>query len=183
MISEAMVLMSGGIDSTACAHFLKGRNHNVRGVFFNYGQAAAAAESHAVRRAASFLHVPLSVYEVTGAESFSQGELPFRNAFLITSAAFLSGSKSGLLAIGVHAGTPYFDCSTTFVESMARIICDHTNGSLRLIAPFLQWTKGEVFQYFVSSGIPVDLTYSCEAGLSPPCGLCASCRDRQSFGC
>jgi 7-cyano-7-deazaguanine synthase len=183
MSLEAMVLMSGGIDSTACAHFLKRQNHSVRGVFFNYGQAAAAPESRAAHRIANFLSVPLSVYEVTGAEKFSKGELPFRNAFLIASTAFLSGGRSGFLAIGIHAGTPYFDCSITFVESMARVVCEHTNGALRLVAPFLQWTKAEIFEYFVSSGIPVDLTYSCEAGSSPPCGTCASCRDRRSLGC
>jgi len=182
-MSHATVLMSGGIDSAACAHFLKSQNHSVRGVFLNYGQAAAASEFDAARRLARFLQTPLSVYEVTGAERFSPGELPFRNAFLITSAAFLSSNKSGLLAIGIHAGTPYFDCSVAFVESMARVVCEHTNGALRLIAPFLDWTKGEIFEYFVSSRIPLDLTYSCEAGSTRPCGVCASCRDRRSLGC
>ena len=44
---DATVLMSGGIDSAACAHLLawQGNAINaVNAVFINYGQAAAAAE-------------------------------------------------------------------------------------------------------------------------------------------
>jgi 7-cyano-7-deazaguanine synthase len=31
--------------------------------------------------------------------------------------------------------------------------------------------------------LPVQLTYSCELGSVPPCGLCLSCADRRALGC
>jgi len=46
----------------------------------------------------------VSVYRVTGSESFSNGELVGRNAFFIFATVFLSRCRSGLLA----AGTPLF---------------------------------------------------------------------------
>lgn len=183
MALDATILMSGGIDSTACAHFLKHHGNTIRGVFVDYGQTAAVSEWTAVHSLAKHLGVPLSVYRVTGSQSFSNGELVGRNAFLIFAAVFLSRPRSGLLALGIHAGTPYFDCSEPFLEMMARVVAEHTDGGVSLVAPFLHWTKRDVFDYFVSAGLPLDLTYSCEIGSQPPCGTCASCRDRRAIGC
>jgi 7-cyano-7-deazaguanine synthase len=143
--SGATVLMSGGIDSTACIHFLAKRGGNIRGVLLDYGQAAAAAERQAARALAAHMRVPLMVYEVRGGPTFGSGELKGRNAFLIFAALFLTRPTNGLIAIGVHAGSPYYDCSSPFIDSMAQLIADHTDGQIRLIAPFLEWSKGDVF--------------------------------------
>ncbi len=184
MAIDATILMSGGIDSTACAHFLKEQgSSSLHGVFFDYSQAAAAHERNSVLSLAKRLTIPISVYRVTGSDSFSQGELVGRNAFLISATLFLSRCRSGLLAIGIHAGTPYFDCSEPFVEMMARVVAEHTSGRVSLVTPFLHWSKRDVFNYFVSAGLPLNLTYSCEAGTQPVCGRCASCRDRRALGC
>lgn len=180
---EATVLMSGGIDSTACAHLLAGQGLAVRGVFIDYGQAAAKCEERALQALSVRLGVSFSTFRVSGTLPYSTGELTGRNAFLIFAALFLTRQLSGLVAIGVHAGTPYYDCSSPFIEAMARLAAEHTNGGVALVAPFLNWSKQDVFQYFVSTGLPIDLTYSCEAGTEPPCRKCASCRDREALGC
>lgn len=179
----ATVLMSGGIDSTACADFLTKRGNRVQGVLIDYGQAAAKLERRAAETLAERMQIPLTVYKLSGGVSFGAGELVGRNAFLIFAGLFLSGQKSGLLAIGVHAGTPYYDCSPAFMESMSRLVAEHTDGQTKLVAPFLNWNKAEIFQYFNSSNLAVEYTYSCEAGTDPPCGVCASCRDRRVLGC
>jgi 7-cyano-7-deazaguanine synthase len=175
--------MSGGIDSSACAHFFKNRGNSITGVFVDYGQPAATHECRAVQLITEHLRAPLSTYRITGSASFSNGELIGRNAFLIVAAMFLSRCHSGLLALGIHAGTPYFDCSSAFFGTMGRLVAEHTDGAVTLVAPFLHWTKREVFDYFTSQRLPLNLTYSCEAGLKPPCGMCASCLDRQALGC
>ena len=41
---DAWVLLSGGIDSAACAYYFQQRGDNVEAVFIDYGQAAAHAE-------------------------------------------------------------------------------------------------------------------------------------------
>jgi 7-cyano-7-deazaguanine synthase len=164
---EALVLVSGGIDSAACAHLLATRNFKVKGVFLDYGQAAAHAERRAVEALTARMNLPLEIISVHGASAFSTGELGARNAFLIFSAIFLMRQRSGLVAIGIHAGTPYFDCSPSFLDSTCRLVSEHFDGGLVVVAPFITWNKGDVFQYFLSAGLPLDLTYSCEAGTEP----------------
>jgi len=181
MPKNATVLLSGGIDSAACAFFLKTGGVETKGVFVDYRQAAAKNEYGAARLIADTLGIPLSVYRVRGGRRFSEGELVGRNAFLVSSALFLSSLETGLLAIGIHAGTPYFDCSEGFFNSMARLVAEQTDGRVNLVAPFLFWSKKDVFDYFLSTALPLNATYSCEAGLKLPCGKCASCRDRRAL--
>lgn len=180
---EAAVLISGGIDSAACAYLLRARGHVVRGIFFDYGQASAVPERRAVETLAAQLCLPLDAHAIPGAPGFSSGELVGRNAFLIFSAIFLARCHKGLLSIGIHAGTPYYDCSPTFFNGVSRLVAEHTDGALKLVAPFLNWNKGQIFDYFRTTGLSLDATYSCEAGGDGPCGNCASCRDRRALGC
>lgn len=179
----ATVLMSGGIDSTACAHILAGQGYAVRAVFINHGQAAAAAEERAVSRIADHLGVPSIRYGISGSEPFAPGELVGRNAFLVFTALFLTRARPGLLAMGLHAGTPYYDCSEGFANDIGKLVAQHTDGQISFLAPFLTWSKRQVYEYFVTTGIDIALTYSCEAGTEPPCGQCASCLDRKALGC
>jgi 7-cyano-7-deazaguanine synthase len=183
---DATVLMSGGIDSAACAHLLawQGNAINaVNAVFINYGQAAAAAEERAVRKITTWMGANLSCYSVVGSEPFTAGELVGRNAFLVFTALFLTRARPGILAMGIHAGTPYWDCSEGFAHEMKRLVAEHTDGNVAFVAPFLTWSKSEVYEYFLTTGIDVAVTYSCEAGTVPVCGRCASCRDRKALGC
>jgi 7-cyano-7-deazaguanine synthase len=177
------VLMSGGIDSTACADFLAKQGNSVQGVLVDFGQAAGACERRAAHALATQMHIPLTTYSISGGSPYSAGEVLGRNAFLIFAALFLTRQKNGLLAIGIHAGSPYYDCSPPFFSIMTQLIAEHTDGRVTLVAPFLDWSKRDVFHYFLSSGLSIDLTYSCEAGTEPPCGACASCRDRKALGC
>ena len=175
--------MSGGLDSSACAHFLIRQGAEVRGVFIDYGQAAAAFERRAAVSISAHLGLAFTEYSVLGSEPFSSGELVGRNAFLAISTLFLTRARPGLLVMGLHAGTPYYDCSEPFVAALAKLVSEHTDGRVAFVAPFLTWSKKQIYDYFVSSYLPLELTYSCEAGQEPPCGVCASCRDRAALGC
>jgi 7-cyano-7-deazaguanine synthase len=182
-LTLATVLLSGGIDSAACAHFLAKQGNRVHGVLVDFGQAAAQAEREAAQSLANLMHITLTTYQVHGAPLYQTGELIGRNAFLISAALFLTRKRQGLLAIGIHAGTTYFDCSPTFLDAMAKLVAEQTDGRVNVVAPFLHWDKSDVYQYFISAGLPIQLTYSCEAGTRPPCGKCISCRDRRALGC
>lgn len=180
---NATVLMSGGIDSAACAHLLASQGNTINAVFINHGQAAAATEERAVREISSRMGANLSCYSVLGSEPFAAGELIGRNAFLVFTALFLTRARPGVLAMGIHGGTPYWDCSETFARAVESLVAEHTNGKVAFVTPFLTWTKSEVYEYFLTTGIDVSLTYSCETGTIPVCGRCASCRDRMALGC
>lgn len=180
---KATVLMSGGIDSAACAYHLRSQCLTVEGLFIDYGQAAASQEAKAVSALAGHLDIPIRQVSLQGLQSSGSGELLGRNAFLIFTALFLTEGRPGLLALGLHAGTAYYDCSEEFVAATSKLVAEHTDGRVSLIAPFVTWTKKDVYDYFVSAGLQTTSTYSCEAGTEPPCGVCASCRDREALGC
>jgi 7-cyano-7-deazaguanine synthase len=180
---NATVLMSGGIDSAACAHLLAWQGNTINAVFIDHGQAAAAAEERAVREITTRMGANLSCYSVLGSEPFTAGELVGRNACLVFTALFLTRARPGILAMGIHGGTPYWDCSEGFAREMEKLVAEHTDGKVVFMAPFLTWSKSEVYEYFLTTGIDVSVTYSCEAGTIPVCGRCASCRDRKALGC
>ena len=180
---HATVLLSGGIDSAACAYMLARRELAVQGLFFDYGQRAAGPEERAATSVAEYLQIPLRRLRLSGPEPFSAGEIPGRNAFFVFASLLYLRGQPGVVALGLHSGTAYYDCSDAFLASIDRLVAQHTDGRVSVIAPFVSWTKLDVYEYFLSTGMPIELTYSCESGTSPPCGLCVSCRDRKTIGC
>jgi 7-cyano-7-deazaguanine synthase len=182
--TEAVVLFSGGLDSAACAHYLQSSGHAVRGLFVDYGQKAASLERAAAEQLSAFLGMNLSVMRVETERSFGSGEISGRNAFLVFS-SMLDGDRvpTQVIALGIHAGTAYYDCGPAFLISIDRLVAEYTDGRTRVIAPFIEWTKHDIFTYCLQENIPIDLSYSCEAGEAPPCGLCLSCRDRRTLSC
>jgi len=180
---HATVLMSGGIDSAACAALLIDQGLEVSAVFVDHGQAAVDFERVAVRSLAAVLRIEVQELAFTGAAPFGSGELVGRNAFLVFSAMFATRARSSRIALGLHAGTPYYDCSPAFVDTINRAVAEHTDNGVRVVAPFIEWTKREVYDYFIHAGLPIELTYSCESGCMPTCGRCASCQDRKALQC
>jgi 7-cyano-7-deazaguanine synthase len=178
--NDALVLFSGGIDSTACVHLLLESGHDVRPLFVDYGQKAAWAELAAARELVSEFSLVLYTMTVKNEVAYGPGEIAGRNAFLIFS-AMLGGfcSGNGSIALGIHFGTPYYDCSPAFIGSIDRLVREYTDGCRRVVAPLLNFTKRDILAYCIERGLPLERTYSCEAGEVPPCGKCLSCQDRK----
>jgi 7-cyano-7-deazaguanine synthase len=183
MDNRSVVLMSGGIDSGACARFLRERGDRVTGIHFNYGQKAARFERESAARISELLEIPLQIASVEIPTSLGTGELVGRNAFLVFAAMMTCQLCSGVIALGIHSGSTYYDTTPAFLQSADRVVSEYSDGRVRLIAPFINWNKKNIFDYYTASGLPIELTYSCEAGEMPPCGLCLSCRDRRMLGC
>lgn len=179
---DTIVLFSGGLDSTACVHFLRNERRSVRGIFFDYGQSARDQELAAVKRISAEREFPVEIFQVAGSIRFSVGEVFGRNAFLVFSAILFTQKRHGLIALGMHGGTPYFDSSPAFFKTLSRLVEEYSDGAIHLVAPFLNWTKSDIFNYFTEARLPLNLIYSCELGDDLPCGRCASCRDHQRLG-
>ena len=171
------MLLSGGIDSAACAAFLKDRTHKQRAIFFDYGQLSQKQEEQAACALAAHFQIPLTIVKCAGAKTKNAGLILGRNACLIFLALMETQMQSGLIALGVHSGTRYWDCGPQFIAAVQQVIDGYTDGRIRLSSPFLDWTKHEVWEFCKSNNVPLELTYSCERGCPQPCGLCDSCRD------
>ena len=175
--SRATVLLSGGIDSAACAHFMQSK-YNLQAIFVDYGQPALECEREASSKIAKLLDVELISAAFRVPIAIQTGEVPARNGILALLALSVSKPDTAIIAMGLHAGTPYYDCSQAFAHSIDIIIQEYSTGRTSFFAPFLRWTKNEVFEYCRTNRVDLSSTYSCEAGTLPPCGQCLSCRDR-----
>jgi len=177
---EAVVLVSGGIDSTACLAFCLELGYRTRGAFILYGQSAEATEQRAAEDIAGHFNIEISVLRWSG-RAKGPGMICGRNAFLLIAALLEMPTPATILSLGIHAGTDYPDCGPEFVRNMQDIADLYTGGCTQIAAPFLDWTKGEIWDYCMSRDVPLALTYSCENGVPGGCRACLSCRDREAL--
>lgn len=175
------VLVSGGIDSAALLAFYLRQPFNVRALFVDFGQPAAKQESRAARAVCKHYGVRLSIMTVKSGAAFSPGEIPGRNAFLVFAAVLVCGAQPGMIAIGIHEGPPYYDCSEGFLKSIQTVVDGYAAGRIKVAAPFLKWGKQIIWEFCKKVGVPIESTYSCEKGGVRPCGRCLSCKDREAL--
>lgn len=173
---DAVVLLSGGLDSAVLLSLLV-RHTNAVALFVDYGQVARKREAEAARTVASQLRTPFQTLRCGRFRLPSSGAVPGRNGFLVMAAVMSGLVEAGLIAIGIHGGSEYADCSPRFVSSLQALIDYQFAGSIRVAAPFLGMSKREVRVLGSDLRTPLDLTYSCDLG-GPPCGECPSCLSR-----
>lgn len=176
--SEVCVLLGGGLDSTALIPFYLSRGDTVRGVHFDYGQPSVEGERRSVLGIAEHYAVPVEKVELGLSITNVRGEYFCRNAVLLLCAASILDSAGGRLSLGIHAGTPYYDCSSSFLTDVQRLLDGYFGGTVRVEAPFVEFTKRDVFDFSLRNRVPVDLTFSCERCSDRPCGECRSCEER-----
>lgn len=176
-IAKVAVLLSGGIDSTACVAFYLEQGCAVHALFIDYGQVSATRELRASRAIAEHYGVPYTKLKLSGAHKKAEGLIVGRNAFLLLSALMEIPDRTAIVAIGVHGGTAYSDRSPLFVRKIQSLFDIYTQGVVRIGAPFLRWSKAKIWRFCMTRDLPMELTYSCECGTKQPCGRCQSCRD------
>jgi 7-cyano-7-deazaguanine synthase len=104
-----------------------------------------------------------------------EGEVLGRNDLLVATAHACAPGWS--IAIGVHAGVPYADCSCGWLSAWQSMLDVQHQGVVALLAPLARLQKPDVLTLAHELQVPMTLTHSCERGPSP-CGQCLSCRDR-----
>jgi len=177
-----LLLLSGGLDSTCCLSNLISNGHEVESLFVDYGQAAAEAESKAAGQVAAHYGSTFRCINISHDRNLGQGEVIGRNAALIFAALISTPTLPASICIGIHAGTPYFDCTEAFCSDLDRLVAELSSSRTRVFAPFVTWHKADIVKFAIEQRVPVSITYSCEAG-NQPCGVCASCKDRTLLQC
>lgn len=204
----ALVLLSGGQDSTTALCWAMQQFAAVRAVSFDIRQTHAR-ELQSAARVAERLKVPHQVIDASGvfiglkqnpllqdsgdSALFSQPKpadakfpatfIPGRNLLFLTMAAIAAyPHQIRDLVIGVsevdYSGYP--DCRAEFIESAARSISLAVDEPFAIHAPFLHLSKADEVRLMDQWG-QLDLlalTHSCYRGFSPPCGDCDACRLR-----
>ena len=204
-MADSVVVLSGGLDSATLLYHLRAEGQTLRTLSFDYGQRHAAKELACAERLAGELGLEWRSIDLTSlASAFGRNALtddslavpsgpyapatmaqtlvPNRNMVLLSAAlswAIATGSRA--VAFGAHAGdyTPYPDCRPEFAAAMdaaARVCHDPP---IRVLAPFIEWSKAQIVARGAELGVPFARTWSCYRGGAIHCGECGTCLDRK----
>ena len=207
-MKRAVVLLSGGLDSTTCLAIALSQGYEVSALSFDYGQRSSseleAARSIAIAAGVKNHHViPLGIGALRGSaltdhavmvpEKESAGipvtYVPARNTvFLSYALALAEVSEANAIFIGVNARdySGYPDCRPEFIhafEVMANLATKSAiEGSpITIEVPLIMMSKAEIIQAGTGLGVDYALTVSCYQAdeHGKACGRCDSCRFRQ----
>lgn len=201
---KAVVLFSGGLDSTVLVHHLLQEKADLKLLSIDYGQrhhkeiisSTQIAESLGVPH---FLLSLPSLGQLLGGSALTDQEIslpeghyaeesmkatvvPNRNMILLSLAAGHAISlKYDTVAYAAHAGdhTIYPDCRPEFADSMARALTLADWSSINLLRPFVHWSKADLVRHGKKLGVPFEKTWSCYAGGDVHCGKCGTCVERK----
>jgi 7-cyano-7-deazaguanine synthase len=205
-LKRAVILLSGGLDSSTTLYFALSKGYDCHCLVFDYGQRhkkeiiqakaiarAAACPSVAVRislpwKGSALLDNKISVPRgrALDAKGIPATYVPARNIiFLSFAASYAEAIGAKTIFIGANAVdySGYPDCRPEFIRSyqsmLTRGLKTSVEGkSIKVQTPLIHLSKAKIVKLAVSLKVPLHLTWSCYNGGSKPCGACDSCRLR-----
>lgn len=198
---RAVVLLSGGMDSTVCAA-LAACNCETAAVHVSYGQRTEERErqsflaicqrlkihdrlmvrNEALRAiggsALTDESIPVPDAEMLG-QSIPVTYVPFRNAhFLAVAVSWAEVIGAGKVYIGAVEpdSSGYPDCRPAYYRAYNDVVKAGTKeGKIEIVTPLIAMRKAEIVRLGLEVGAPFDLTWSCYSREDQACGLCDSC--------
>lgn len=207
MNNNAVVLLSGGLDSTTAAAQAIADGYKVIAISFCYGQRHSR-ELQASQTVASLLGIrehfifDVNLSQWGGSaltdqtisvptDGRTQEEIPItyvpgRNTVFIAIALSLAeakGAEAVYLGINAVDYSGYPDCRPEYLETYQQLAALSSKVGLegkapRLVAPLVMDSKADIVRRALQLGVPIESTWSCYQGGIDPCGLCDSCRIR-----
>ncbi|MGH3158327.1 MAG: 7-cyano-7-deazaguanine synthase QueC [Streptosporangiaceae bacterium] len=206
--AEAVVIASGGLDSTTLVYHLRAQGSRMRLLSFDYGQRHRK-ELESACQIAEALGLPHHVLDLrpVGAllagsaltdpgvgvpdghytdESMRATVVPNRNALMLDVAVGVAVANGcDAVAFGAHGGDHaiYPDCRPEFVDAFTTAARLGNAGFLvpgfRIFAPFLLLSKTDIVRLGAHCGVPFERTWSCYKGGTQHCGRCGTCTERR----
>jgi 7-cyano-7-deazaguanine synthase len=204
----AVVLFSGGLDSSTCLAIARAEGFAPQALSVRYGQRHAA-ELESAREVAAALGVPLRTVEldlraIGGSALTADIEVPkdqpigggipityvpARNTVLLALAlgfAEVIGAEDLYLGVNAIDYSGYPDCRPAFVAAFEQLANVATAAAVEgrarytVHAPLMKLSKAEIVQRGTALGVPYQLTLSCydPDEARRACGRCDSCRLR-----
>jgi 7-cyano-7-deazaguanine synthase len=193
--AKALLMLSGGPDSAALAGFVArelSAAQEPHAIYLRSGHPADAKEIEAADKIAGRIGSRLEIVdipELLRALRTDRLMTPSENSILPLGKT-IALSLMVLCAIKARAGTVYVGYHRDDVqdnegyrrpamdrlEALAAIERDHAP---KIIAPFLNMTKTDVFKLGAAMGVPYELTWSCLRAGDLHCGQCMACRARR----
>ena len=198
----AIVAVSGGLDS-AVATAVAAESHELALMHINYGNLTEKRELEAFHNIADFYKIEkrlvadIDHLRKIGASSLTDKNIPvedftgknigipltyvpFRNANILSIAVSwgeATGAESIYVGMMEEDSAGYPDCTEEFIEAFNRLIKIGTRPetTIKLMAPLIHMSKGDVIRKGIELGAPFDLSWSCYKNEDKACGVCESC--------
>ncbi|UAL08043.1 MAG: 7-cyano-7-deazaguanine synthase QueC [Candidatus Methanogranum gryphiswaldense] len=207
VMMKAVVLLSGGLDSTTTLAQAIADGYEVTAISFRYGQrhtkeltsAKNVCDHYNVKHVVIDLNLSSFRSALTRKDidvpMDRSGELsneipvtyvPARNIVFLSIAAGLCESiDADRIYIGANAVdySGYPDCRPEFFEAYEKMLAAGTKTGVeghpvKIITPILRSSKADIVRLGKKLNAPLDLTWSCYNGEDKACGHCDSCRLR-----
>ena len=204
---DAVLLLSGGIDSTTMLYKLVSENKKVLCLIFDYGQSlikevdVARANAERVGQDYKVLKIDLtfsgskcslisSSNKISTDRDFQQIDaavptsyVEFRNGILLSYAVMLA-EANGINEIyggfnGLASGQ-YYDDTLEFVKAFEKAANKGTSPAFKVSikAPFSKIEKSEIVKLGIKLGLDYNTTWSCYKNGKSHCNKCDSCKQR-----
>lgn len=201
---HAVLILSGGLDSSVLLYDLLNQGARVDALTVNYGQRHAreiesarelcrlrgvtheVADLRALRPllAGSALTddavaLPAGHYEEA---SMKATVVPNRNMLLLAVAgAWALSRKAECVAYAAHGGDHaiYPDCRPEFAEALDKALGLADWHPMRLHRPYVALSKALIVRRGAELGLPFERTWSCYSGGTVHCGRCGTCVERR----
>ena len=207
-MSGAVVLLSGGLDSTTTLAQALADGHKVTALSFRYGQrhtkelvsAANVCKFYNVKHVIvdmdlSMFRSALTNMNIDVPENRDESKMgsdipityvPARNIIMLSVAAGLCESvDADHIFIGVNAVdySGYPDCRPEFIKEFQKMINIGTKAGVEghpitIETPIQNLSKADIVRLGKKLGAPLHLTWSCYEGGEKACGKCDSCQLR-----
>jgi len=201
MKNSAIVLLSGGLDSTVTAAIAIKAARCVF-VHVNYGQRTEARELKAFKAIvrhykAEAISINAAHYKIIGQSALTDKRIkipkgdvnrrgipstyvPFRNAHMLSIAVAVAEARgAGAVYIGAveEDGSGYPDCREEFFKAFEKAVRlgTKTSKKIRILTPLIHKNKEEIVKLGIRLGAPLRLTWSCYGAEQEACGKCDSC--------
>jgi len=199
----AIVLMSGGMDSTVCASWALKQGYEVCALHVHYGQKTQEREGRAFREICqelsitTTLDIDISHLAAIGGSSLTDASIavskadlqnmdiptsyvPFRNANLLSIAvswAEAIGAKTIIIGAVEEDGSGYPDCRKVFFDAFEKMIELGTKPGTHITiqTPLIHMDKAQIVENGITLHAPLRLTWSCYSDSDKACGICDSC--------
>ena len=189
-MNTAIVLLSGGLDSTTCLAYAINKGYNVHALSFDYGQkhnieleqAKIIAKhydtaSHSIvsldslgKMGGSSLTDPnMEVPDAKDSSGIPSTYVPARNTIFLSIALGLAEiKKASTIIIGVSAVdySGYPDCRPEFIAAFQALACVATKVGVddqapRIETPLIKLSKAQTIELGLSLGVDYSMTISC----------------------
>jgi 7-cyano-7-deazaguanine synthase len=204
-MQKAVVILSGGMDSTLCSYIAKNSGYEIIALHFNYGQRTMKRELKAFKdicedlKVENSYEIDLPFFKQIGASALTDDTIdvpvngiencvpityvPFRNGiFLSIANAIAEKEGASAIFIGVvqEDSSGYPDCTDEFISSMSNSMDLGTKKEtkVKIVTPLVHLTKEQIVKKAVELNVPLQFTWSCYKNEEKACGVCDSCRLR-----